>query len=59
MNLQIELFSTPTVEGRKILSSKGFVCANVVLGARVIDDEYIAKSYGLDVLILEICTILA
>ena len=43
MNLQIELFSTPTVEGRKILSSKGFVCANVVLGARVIDDEYIAK----------------
>jgi uncharacterized protein YbjQ (UPF0145 family) len=43
MNLQIELFSTPTVEGRKILSSKGFVCANVVLGAGVIDDEYIAK----------------
>ena len=23
MNLQIELFTTPTVEGRKILSSKG------------------------------------
>lgn len=43
MNLQIELFSTPAVEGRKILSSKGFVCANVVLGAGVINDEYIAK----------------
>ena len=43
MNLQIELFTTPTVEGRKILSSKGFVCANVVLGARVIEDEYKEK----------------
>lgn len=40
MNLQIELFTTPTVEGRKILSSKGFVCANVVLDAGVIEDEY-------------------
>ena len=40
MDLQIELFSTPTVEGRKILSSKGFVCANVVLGAGVIDEDY-------------------
>lgn len=40
MNLQIELFSTPTVEGRKILSSKGFVCANVVLGAGVISNAY-------------------
>ena len=40
MNLQIELFTTPTIECRKILSSKGFVCANVVLGAGVIDDEY-------------------
>ena len=40
MDLQIELFSTPTIEGRKILSSKGFVCANVVLGAGVIDVAY-------------------
>ena len=39
MDLQIELFSTPTVEGRKILSSKGFVCANVVLDAGVIDES--------------------
>ena len=36
MDLQIELYTTPTVEGRKILSSKGFVCANIVLGAGVI-----------------------
>ena len=43
MNLQIELFTTPTVEGRKILSSKGFVCANVVLGAGEIEDEYKKK----------------
>lgn len=40
MDLQIELFSTPTVEGRKILSSKGFVCANVSLGAGVIEEDY-------------------
>ena len=44
MDLQIELFSTPTVEGRKILSSKGFVCANVVLDAGVIYDAYKEKS---------------
>ena len=43
MNLQIELFTTPTVDGRKILSSKGFVCANVELGAGVIDNKYIAQ----------------
>ena len=36
MDLQIELYTTSTVEGRKILSSKGFVCANIVLGAGVI-----------------------
>ena len=36
MDLQIELYSTPTVEGKKILSSKGFVCANVTLDASVI-----------------------
>lgn len=41
MNLQIELFTTPTVEDRKILSSKGFVCANVVFDAGVIDDVHI------------------
>lgn len=40
MDLQIELFSTPTVEGRKILSSKGFVCANIVLGAGEIKEDY-------------------
>lgn len=40
MDLQIELYTTPTVEGRKILSSKGFVCANIVLGAGVIDEDY-------------------
>lgn len=40
MDLQIELYTTPTVEGRKILSSKGFVCANVVLYAGVIDEDY-------------------
>lgn len=39
MDLQIELYTTPTVEGRKILSSKGFVCANVVLDAGVIDES--------------------
>jgi len=39
MDLQIELYTTPTVEGRKILSSKGFVCANVVLYAGVIDES--------------------
>ena len=44
MNLQIELFTTPTVEGRKILSSKGFVCANVVLGAGVISNAYEEKT---------------
>ena len=40
MDLQIELYTTPTVEGRKILSSKGFVCANIVLGAGVIKEDY-------------------
>lgn len=40
MDLQIELYTTPTVEGRKILSSKGFVCANIVLGAREIKEDY-------------------
>lgn len=40
MDLQIELYTTPTVEGRKILSSKGFVCANVVLDARGINEDY-------------------
>ncbi len=45
MDLQIELFSTPTIEGRKILSSKGFVCANVVLGAGVISDAYKEQDY--------------
>lgn len=40
MDLQIELYTTPTVEGRKILSSKGFVCANVALGAGVIGEDY-------------------
>ena len=40
MNLQIELFTTPTVEDRKILSSKGFVYANVVLYAGVIGENY-------------------
>lgn len=40
MNLQIELFTTPNVEGRNILSSKGFVCANIVLGAREIKEDY-------------------
>lgn len=41
MDLQIELYSTPTVEGKKILSSKGFVCANIVLGTGVFYDEYL------------------
>lgn len=45
MDLQIELFSTPTVEGRKILSSKGLVCANVVLGAGVISNAYKEECY--------------
>lgn len=40
MDLQIELYTTPTVEGRKILSSKGFVCANIVLGASEITEDY-------------------
>lgn len=40
MDLQIELYTTPTVEGRKILSSKGFVCANVILGACEINEDY-------------------
>lgn len=44
MNLQIELFSTPTVEGRKILSSKGFVCSNVIFGADVIANVYKEKT---------------
>lgn len=44
MDLQIELFTTPIVEGRKILSSKGLVCANVVLDAGVIYDAYKEKS---------------
>ena len=43
MNLQIELFTTPTVEGRRILSSKGLVCANVILAAGVISDAYKEK----------------
>ena len=39
MNLQIELFTTPTVDGRRILSSKGLVCVNKTYGAGVICEK--------------------